>query len=294
MFRAGKMHAGHLICASSYADQYRSETASEGPMTVAAGRISSLSTKQVVRVEARLAPVVHAVTPVDGRSVLLCRSDIPRDPAGAELLLRNSPSPVAREVRAGDILYREGEPFNFLHAVRTGSLKSCMSLPDGREQVSSFHLEGEVVGLEGVSDGRHHCTVIALEDSQTSSVAYSSFLGSAAGARSSQRDLLRLQSFELMRGRWHLWLLGQLSAQERLASFLLDISQRSAARGHSARELNLSMTRAEIGSYLGLTIETVSRTLSVFRDLNYLQVASRQIRITDLASFLDAFKGQRH
>lgn len=281
-----------LICASSYADHIRSETDSEGAHDRCIWQDSSVLTRSVVHVDAGLVPVVLAVAPVDGRSVPPCPSGFPHEPAGAELLLRNCQSSVACQVRAG--LYREGDPFDFLHAVRTGSLKSCLSLPDGRKQVSSFHLAGEVIGLEGVSDGRHHCTVTALEDSQTSSVASSSFLGSAAGTRTSQRDLLRLQSDELMRVRWHLWLLGQLSARERLASFLLDLSQRSLAQGHSAREFNLSMTRAEIGSYLGLTLETVSRTLSVFRDLNYLVVASRQIRITDLAGFSDTFKAQRH
>jgi CRP/FNR family transcriptional regulator len=213
-------------------------------------------------------------------------------PDGADLLRWNTLSSTVRKVLAGAVLYSKGEPLHFLHAVRTGTLKSCLSLPDGRDQVTGFHMAGEVVGLDGVADGRHRCTVIALEDTYTYAIAYPLVLESPADATSAQADLHRLLSLEITRGHWHMVLLAQLGAHERLASFLLDLSQRSAARGRSAREFNLSMTRRDLGSYLGMALETVSRTFSEFKALRHIEVDRRYIRIPDLPRFASTFPTQ--
>jgi len=213
-------------------------------------------------------------------------------PDGSDLLRWNALSFTVRKVPAGAALYSKGEPLRFLHAVRTGTLKSCLSLPDGREQVTGFHMAGDVIGLDGVAGGCHRCTVIALEDTHTCAIAYPLVLDAPTDASSVHTDLHRLLSLEITRGHWHMVLLAQLGAQERLAAFLLDLSQRSAARGHSAREFNLSMTRRDLGSYLGMALETVSRTFSEFKALRHIEVDRRHIRIPDLPRFVSTFPAQ--
>jgi CRP/FNR family transcriptional regulator len=231
------------------------------------------------------------------RPAVRCACQLPQacplcNPDGAFLLRWNTLSFTVRKVPAGAALYSKGDALNFLHAVRTGTLKSCLSLPDGREQVTGFHMAGEVVGLDGVAGGCHRCTVIALEDTYTYAIAYPLVLDSPADAASVHSDLHRLLSLEITRGHWHMVLLAQLGAQERLAAFLMDLSQRLAARGHSAREFNLSMTRRDLGSYLGMALETVSRTFSEFKALNHIEVDRRHIRIPDLPRFVNTFPAQ--
>ncbi len=231
------------------------------------------------------------------RPTARCACQLPQacplcSPDGAFLLRWNTLSFTVRKVQAGAALYSKGEPLQCLHAVRTGTLKSCLSLPDGREQVTGFHMAGDVVGLDGVADGCHRGTVIALEDTYTYAIAYPLVLDSPTDAASVHADLHRLLSLEISRSHWHMVLLAQLGAQERLAAFLLDLSQRSSARGHSAREFNLSMTRRDLGSYLGMALETVSRTFSEFRALRHIEVDRRYIRIPDLPRFASTFPAQ--
>ncbi len=187
-----------------------------------------------------------------------------------------------RKVAAGQVLYGQGDTFRSIYAVRCGTLKSTVTLPDGREQVCGFHLTGEVIALDGIGSGTHASTTTALEDTQVCAIAYAPLIDLVARDPALQRRLSRLMSLEIVRGHRHMMLLGSLNAQERLAAFLLDMSQRFSAHGYSAREFNLRMTRAEIGSLIGLTVETVSRTFSIFQDQGLLQVDVRKVRITDL------------
>ena len=189
-------------------------------------------------------------------------------------------------------LHREGDPFLFVHAVRVGTFKSTVSLADGREQVCGFHLPGEFVTMDGGWDGLHQTTVTALEDSQTCAIPYAALLGVAAGMPTLQQLLYRSMGRELSRGRRHMLVLGSMSSGERVAAFLLDMSQRSLARGYSKNEFVLRMSRAEIGSYLGVSLETVSRVLSGFKRERYLDVDNRVIRINDLEGFTRAFESQ--
>ena len=199
-----------------------------------------------------------------------------------------------RRIKAGETLYREGDKFQSIYAVRTGTLKSSLMLSDGREQVSGFHIAGELVGLDGVAQGHHASATMALEDTEICAIPYAHLSELAAGASGMQHVISRLMSRELLREHSVMMLLGSLSAEERLAVFLLNLSQRYAARGYSEREFHLRMSRAEIGSYLGLKLETVSRAFSAFQQQRLLEVDKRHIRITDLEGMKRRFELRVH
>jgi CRP/FNR family transcriptional regulator len=187
-----------------------------------------------------------------------------------------------RKVRAGCTLFRQGQPFRYLYEVRSGNLKSSMTTADGRGRVSAFHMSDELIGLDGVAEGQHACSVTALEDSDVYAISYALLSEMAGGNAMLQRALMQYMSREIVRELQLLVLLGNMSAEERVAAFLLSMSQRLAVRGYSACDFHMRMTRADIGSYLGLTLETVSRALSAFQRLGLLEVDQRHILIIDL------------
>ena len=199
-----------------------------------------------------------------------------------------------RKVKAGQNLYREGDRFQYIYAVRTGTLKSSLMLADGREQVSGFHIAGELVGLDGVAQGQHASATMALEDTELCAIPYAHLSDLAAGTSGMQHIISRLMSREILREHSLMMLLGSMNAEERLAAFLLNLSQRYAARGYSEREFHLRMSRAEIGSYLGMKLETVSRAFSAFQQQGLLEVDKRHIRITDLEQLRRRFDVRVH
>ena len=199
-----------------------------------------------------------------------------------------------RKVKAGQTLYREGDKFTCIHAVRSGTLKSSLMLSDGREQVSGFHIAGELVGLDGVAQGQHASATMALEDTELCAIPYASLSDAAAGNSGMQHVISRLMSREILHEHSLMMLLGSMNAEERLAAFLLNLSQRYAARGYSDREFHLRMSRAEIGSYLGMKLETVSRTFSAFQQQGLLEVDKRHIRIADLPGLKRRFEVRVH
>jgi CRP/FNR family transcriptional regulator len=143
-------------------------------------------------------------------------------------------------------------------------------------------MAGELIGLDGVAEGHHASSVTALEDSEVCAVSYAFLTELAVRNVQIQRTLMRQMSGEIVRELRHLVLLGNMTANERLAAFLLNLSQRLQARGYSSSDFRMRMTRADIGSYLGLTLETVSRTFSALQKLHLLEVNQRHIRITNL------------
>lgn len=195
-----------------------------------------------------------------------------------------------RRLTTGDVLFKEGDPFQSIYAVRTGSLKSTVTLPNGREQVGGFLLPGDVLALDAIASMRHGCTITAMEDTQVCAIGYNSLAGAMQTHATLQRSFSRQLGLEMVRASRLLLVLGRMNAQERLATFLLDLSCRFHDRGQSASDFNLRMTRAEIGSYLGLTLETVSRTLSLFQQQGLLAVEHKRIRFIDLESFALRFE----
>jgi CRP/FNR family transcriptional regulator len=199
-----------------------------------------------------------------------------------------------RKIKAGETLYREGDKFTHLYAVRFGTLKSSLILSDGREQVSGFHIAGELVGLDGVAQGRHASATMALEDTEVCAISYTALADLAISTAGMQHIVSRMMSREILREHSLMMLLGSMNAEERLAAFLLNLSQRYAARGYSDREFHLRMSRAEIGSYLGMKLETVSRAFSAFQQQGLLEVDKRNVRITDLEEFRRRFDVRVH
>jgi CRP/FNR family transcriptional regulator len=194
-----------------------------------------------------------------------------------------------RRIKEGQALYHEGDRFQFIYAVRSGTFKSTLNLKDGREQVTGFQMAGELLGLDGLAAGKHASSAVALEDAEICAIPYAHLSELAAISPDLQHVISRLMSREIVREHSLMMLLGSMNAEERLAAFLLNISQRMKARGYSASEFHLRMSRAEIGSYLGMKLETVSRTFSAFAQQRLLEVDKKHVRITDLQGLQQAF-----
>jgi CRP/FNR family transcriptional regulator, anaerobic regulatory protein len=197
-----------------------------------------------------------------------------------------------RKVAAGQTLYRPGDKFQFIYAVRSGTFKSTLTVAGGGEQVSGFHMAGELMGLDGLAHGVHASSATALEDTEVCAIQYSHLGELAAQGGNIQMVLARLMSREIVREHSLMVLLGSMNAEERLAAFLLNLSQRMKARGYSPHEFHLRMSRAEIGSYLGMKLETVSRTFSAFQQQGLLAVDKKHVRITDVEGLTRAFEAR--
>lgn len=186
-----------------------------------------------------------------------------------------------RRVKRGSALFRTGEPFASLFAIRTGFFKTCVTTEDGRDQVTGFQMAGEIIGLDGIVHERHSCDAIALEDAEVCVMPYEQLQHLSREVAALQSHVHKIMSREIVREHGVMLLLGSMRAEERLAAFILNLTKRLHARGFSSSELVLRMTREEIGSYLGLKLETVSRTFSKFVDDGIVEVKQRHVRILD-------------
>jgi len=186
---------------------------------------------------------------------------------------------VRRQVRRGEALFRRDDPFTAIHAIRAGFFKTCMKAEDGREQIIGFHMAGELLGFDGIDDHLHGCDAIALEDSEVCVIPYASLEDMARESPALQRHVHRVMSREIVRDHGSMLLLGGMRADERVAAFLVNLARRQQALGFSPSSLVLRMSRQEIGTYLGLTLETVSRCLSRLQESGVLGVQQRRIEI---------------
>jgi CRP/FNR family transcriptional regulator len=207
---------------------------------------------------------------------------LPQGLSEAELARMDAVISLRRKVARKTPLFRSGEPFHALYAIRTGVFKTCVSAEDGRHQVTGFQMAGEIVGLDGIVDGRHTCDAIALEDAEVCVLPFARIGELARELPAWPHHLHRVMSREIVREHGVMLLLGTMRAEERVAAFLLNLGRRLQARGFSRCELVLRMTRQEIGSYLGLKLETVSRTLSRFAEERLIEVRHRNVRIVDV------------
>jgi CRP/FNR family transcriptional regulator, anaerobic regulatory protein len=186
-----------------------------------------------------------------------------------------------RRVRKGQAVYRERDRFLFMYAVRFGSFKSTIILNDGSDQVAAFHLPGDIMGFDATVSGRHPTTARALEDAEVCVLPYSQLTDACSAESGLHTQMLRMAGAEIVRDQRLLALMGRTHSEQRVAAFLLSLSMRMRERGFSPSEFLLRMTRAEIGSYLGTTLETVSRSLSAFARRGYITVRRRQIHLLD-------------
>jgi CRP/FNR family transcriptional regulator len=187
-----------------------------------------------------------------------------------------------RKLKRSAALFANGDRFTGLYAIRTGFFKTSVATEDGRDQVTGFQMAGEIIGLDGIVGDRHTCDAIALEDAEVCVIPYDRIEELSRQVPALQTHVHKIMSREIVREHGVLLLLGSMRAEERLAAFLLNLIQRLHARGFSQTELVLRMTREEIGSYLGLKLETVSRTFSKFVDDGIVQVKQRHVQILDV------------
>jgi CRP/FNR family transcriptional regulator, anaerobic regulatory protein len=195
-----------------------------------------------------------------------------------------------RPLHRGDFLFRNGDRFRSLYVVKTGSVKSFAPSPEGGEQVLGFHLPGEIIGLDAIEKDSHVCSAKVLETSAICEIPFARLEELTAAISSLQHQMYRLLSKEIAHDTDMLLLLGKKSAEERLAAFLLSMSKRLQRRGLSPTDFYLSMSRHEIGNYLGLAVETVSRLFTRFQDEGLMLVDRKHIQLLNLDA-LDALVG---
>jgi len=188
----------------------------------------------------------------------------------------------SRTIKSGESLFRSGDSFQSIYAVRAGSFKTIVMHRDGREHVTGFHLAGDVLGLDGICSGRHSCDALAIEDSKVCIIPFHLLEAMCRDVKAVQRHVHRLMGSEIVREATLMMLLGTMSADQRVATFLLNMSGKLESRGYSPAEFHLRMTREEIGSYLGLKLETVSRMLSKLQKDGLVDTHGKQIRILDM------------
>jgi CRP/FNR family transcriptional regulator, anaerobic regulatory protein len=201
--------------------------------------------------------------------------------APLDLNCLNSIICTTRKIKRSEALYRTNDQFNSIYTVRAGCFKTVVTHRDGNEQVTGFQLRGETLGFDGVCTERHSCDAIALEDSEVSVIRFALLVSLCHEVSSMQRQLFRIMSGEIVRESGHMMMLGTMSAEQRVAAFLLDLSDRMTARGYSPVDFNLRMTRQEMGNYLGIKLETVSRMLSKLQKQGLVDAHSKHIRIVN-------------
>lgn len=179
-------------------------------------------------------------------------------------------------------LYTQLDKLDSIYSVRYGSVKTQIEDAAGHMQITGFHLPGEMIGLDGMLHGQHVSTALAMEDTEVCVIRLSQIDHIAAQLPSLQHQMRRLMSRELERSYQMLASLGSLQSEQRLAGFLLNLSQRYAALGYSSTEFVLRMTREEIGNFLGLTLETTSRLFSRLARENLIAIRQREVKLLDI------------
>lgn len=188
----------------------------------------------------------------------------------------------AKPFQKGDFLFQNGDKFDAIYAVRSGSVKTYTQNDNGDEQITGFYLAGEILGLDAVHENEHPCSAISLETTSVCKIPFDNLEELSSKIPNLQHQLLRIMSKEISEDQALLILLGQKSAEERVAAYLTNMSDRLSKRGFAANEFNLSMSRKDIGNYLGLTIETISRTFSHLQQEGIIQTQRKFIEILDI------------
>jgi CRP/FNR family transcriptional regulator, anaerobic regulatory protein len=187
-----------------------------------------------------------------------------------------------RMLKRGEVLYRIGEEFTYVYAIRSGSVKTYISTDDGRLQITGFHVPGELLGLNSIDEKRYNCEAMALETTSVCEISVECFEELARQIPSVHYQMLRMMSREIKHNQELMLLLGKKNAEERLATYLLSLSRRFAMRNYSPTQFNLSMSRGDIGNYLGIAEETVSRIFTRFQEEGMIASERRHIMLNDL------------
>jgi CRP/FNR family transcriptional regulator len=187
-----------------------------------------------------------------------------------------------RQVKQGELLFRVGEEFKSLFAIRTGFFKTSVATPEGLEQVMGFQMAGEIIGLDGIVTDQYTCNAVALEDADVCVMTFSNVEELSREFPVLQRHVHKVMSREIVRENSMMMMIGNMRSEERLAVFLLNLVQRLHARGFSQSEIVLRMSREDIASYLGMKLETVSRAFTKLSDEGVIEVRQRYVGILDL------------
>jgi CRP/FNR family transcriptional regulator len=182
-------------------------------------------------------------------------------------------------VKRGTHWFNAGNKFKAIYAIRSGCIKTFHTTESGEERICGFHLPGELVGLDAIDTGTHTSSAKALQTTSICEIPFDKFDQLCLVIPSLQRELTRLMSKEIVNNQWLISLLGNRTAEQRVAAMLCNLSDRLENRGYSATEFNLSMSRTDIGNYLGLTIETVSRVLGRFQCSGMISVKNKFIQL---------------
>ena len=188
-----------------------------------------------------------------------------------------------RPLRKGEVLFRPGEPLTSLYAMRSGCMKLYISSNEGEDQITGFYLPGEILGLDGVESDFHTCTAVALETSTLCAFPYKNLSEICKHVPAMHDQMFRLMGRELSHENQLLLTVNKKNAEERIATFLISLSARFKRLGYSETEFRLNMSRAEIGNYLGLTIETVSRGLNRFQKIGLISIQRKYVKILNMS-----------
>lgn len=186
-----------------------------------------------------------------------------------------------RPLKKGEFLFRQGDGFNSIFAVRSGSLKTFSVTDSGEEQITGFHLPSELVGMSGMDAEIYPVSAQALETTSLCEIPFDKLDELAVQLPQLRRQLMRLMSREIRDDQQMMLLLSKKTADERIATFLVNLSARFRARGYSANHFRLAMSRSEIGNYLGLAVETVSRVFTRFQQNGLLAAEGKDVQILD-------------
>jgi CRP/FNR family transcriptional regulator, anaerobic regulatory protein len=193
--------------------------------------------------------------------------------------------------KRGEVLYRVGQPFEYIYAIRSGSVKTYVLTDDGRVQITGFHLAGELIGLSDIDSRVYSCEARALETTSVCEVSIERFQELVERMPSIQYQMLKIMSGEIRHNQELMLLLGKKSAEERMATYLFSLSQRFERRNYSPAQFNLSMSRSDIGNYLGLAEETVCRVLARFQDEGLITTQRRQINLNNMEKLRNIARG---
>jgi CRP/FNR family transcriptional regulator, anaerobic regulatory protein len=188
----------------------------------------------------------------------------------------------SRPIHKGQHVFRGDDGFEAFYAVRSGSVKAYILNESGEEQIIGFYFPGEILGFDAIEEHKHSCSAIALETTTVCSIPYEKINEISSQIPNLQDQMFRLMSRELSKENKLLLTINKRSAEERMATFLVSLSSRFHKLGYSAKEYNLPMSRQDIGNYLGLTIETVSRIFTKFQRNGLIQIDKRTINLKDL------------
>lgn len=185
-------------------------------------------------------------------------------------------------IQRGGFLYQANSPFTSLYAIRRGFFKTLVLTRDGREQITGFHMPGDIMGINAISSNQHPCFAVALEDSEVCEIPFTRLESLTRELPTLQRHLHCIMSREVVHDQGMMMILGNMSAEERLAAFLMYLSMRYQVRGYARNRFHLAMTRGEIGNFLGMKLETVSRTFSKLHTRELIRVNKKQVELLDI------------